>query len=145
MTGTNLGSRSERGSAVIELAVLGALCFGLLIEALVVFGQVQRAALATTAAARDAGRAVVVASTEPEAAWRARAAVVAAERDHGLADDAIELRVTGVRDRGALLRVEARAEVRVLDVPLLARFLPGPIIPVVAAHRVRLERFASIP
>jgi hypothetical protein len=135
----------ERGSAVVELALLGALCFGLLIEVLVVFGHVQRAALATTAAARDAGRAVVLAGSDPEAAWRARAAVVAAERDHGLADDAITLRVTGVRDRGALLRIEASTEVRILDVPLLARFLPAPAIPVVAAHRVRLDRYASAP
>ena len=55
MTRTNMGKRSERGSAVVELAVLGALCFGLLIEVLVVFGQVQRAALATTAALAKLG------------------------------------------------------------------------------------------
>lgn len=129
----------------MELAVLGAVCFAMLIEILVLFGQVQRASLATTAAAREAGRAVVLASSGTEAAWRARAAAVAAARDHGLTDDAIELRVTGVRDRGALMRIEASAEVRVIALPLLERFIPGPSIPVIAAHRVRLDRFASAP
>ena len=60
-----------------------------------------------------------------------------------LADDALEM-VSALRDE--LVHVpQVKDIVSVLDVPLLGRFLPGPTIPVLAAHRVRLDRFASAP
>lgn len=136
---------TERGSAVVEMAFLGTLCFGLLIQMVVLFGQLQRAALATRAAARDAGRAVVLTGSDTQAAWRARAAAVTAARDHGLDDAAIDLRVEGQPARGALLQIEARTEVRVVGIPLLDRFLPGPTIPVIATQRVRVDRYGSAP
>lgn len=135
----------ERGSAVVETAVLGALLFGIVVQILVVVGQVQRAALATSSAARDVGRVVQASATDPEAAWRARAAVVAAARDHGLAEDALVTRVGGTRVRGAFMRVEVSTTVPIVDVPLLAPVLGRVAIPVVAAHTVRLDRYASAP
>ena len=68
---------TERGSAIVEVAVLGSLIFGVLIHVLVVFGTLHRATLATSAAAREYGRAIVVADSEAEAApagtrWRSR-------------------------------------------------------------------------
>ena len=135
----------ERGSAVVETAFLGALLFGIVVQVLVVFGQVQRAALATASASRDVGRVVQASSTDPEAAMRARAAVVAAARDHGLDADALATRVVGVRGRGALLRVEVSTSVPLIDVPLLRPFLGRATIPVSAAHTVRLDRYASAP
>ena len=135
----------ERGSAVVETAFLGALLFGIVVQVLVVFGQVQRAGLATASAARDVGRVVEASSTDPEAAMRARAAVVAAARDHGLDADALITRVTGTRSRGALMRVEVSTSVPLVDVPLLRPFLGRAVIPVTTSHMVRLDRYASAP
>ena len=42
---------SETGTAVVEMAILGSLIFGVLIHVLVVFGSLHRATLATSAAA----------------------------------------------------------------------------------------------
>lgn len=135
----------ERGSAIVETAFLGALLFGIVVQVLIVVGQVQRSALATAAAARDVGRVVAAASTDPEAAWRARAAVVTAARDHGLPDDGLSVRVSGVRGRGSLMRVEVSTIVPIVDVPLLEPFLRRVAVPVTAAHTVRLDRYASAP
>ena len=57
----------ERGSAIVEVAVLGSLVFGVLIHVLVVFGTLHRATLATSAAAREYGRAIVIADSEADA------------------------------------------------------------------------------
>ncbi|MFM7059955.1 MAG: hypothetical protein ACKOZL_02055 [Actinomycetes bacterium] len=138
-------SGDERGSAVVETALLGALLFGLAVQVLVVVGQVQRAALATASASREVGRVVAASSTEAEAAWRTRAVTVTAARDHGLGDDALAVRVSGVRGRGALMRVEVSTEVPIVDVPLLGPFLRRVAVPVIAAHTVRLDRYASAP
>jgi hypothetical protein len=138
-------TRAEQGSAIVETAFLGALLFGIVAQVLVVVGQVQRSALATASAARDVGRAVTVSSTDPEAAWRVRAAVVTAARDHGLAEDALVARVTGMRGRGALMRVEVSTAVPLVDIPLLGPVLRRVAIPVTTAHTVRLDRYASAP
>src|SRR5207342_2066888 len=74
-----------RGSAIVEVAVLGSLIFGVLLHVLVVFGALHRATLATSSAAREYGRAIVVADSEAEAARRGDAAVELAGRNHGLA------------------------------------------------------------
>ena len=135
----------EDGSAVVETAFLGSLIFGIIIQSIVLFGTLQRAALATSAASREVGRVVVLSLGDPEAAMRARYVVIAAARDHGLGDDDLAVSVTGARTRGGFLRVEVRTNVRVFGIPLLERFIPSPSIPVVAAHTVRLDKYASAP
>ena len=135
----------EDGSAVVETAFLGSLIFGIIIQSIVLFGTLQRAALATSAASREVGRVVVLSLGDPEAAMRARYVVIAAARDHGLGDDDLAVSVTGERTRGGFLRVEVRTNVRVFGIPLLERFIPSPSIPVVATHTVRLDKYASAP
>ncbi|CAB4955519.1 unannotated protein [freshwater metagenome] len=135
----------EDGSAVVETAFLGSLIFGLIIQSIVLFGTLQRAALATSAASREVGRVVVLSLGDPEAAMRARYVVITAARDHGLGDDDLAVSVTGERTRGGFLRVEVRTNVRVFGIPLLERFIPSPSIPVVATHTVRLDKYASAP
>ena len=135
----------EDGSAVVETAFLGSLIFGIIIQSIVLFGTLQRAALATSAASREVGRVVVLSQGDPEAAMRARYVVIAAARDHGLGDDDLAVSVTGARSRGGFLRVEVRTNVRVFGIPLLERFIPSPTIPVVATHTVRLDKYASAP
>ena len=132
-------------TCALPISVFGALLFGLVVQVLVVFGQVQRAALATASASRDVGRAVEASTTAPEAAWRARAAAVAAATDHGLDADALDVRVSPGRDRGALVRVEVSTTIPIVDVPLLRSFLAGASIPVSTSHAVRLDRYASAP
>ena len=92
----------EDGSAVVETAFLGSLIFGIIIQSIVLFGTLQRAALATSAASREVGRVVVLSLGDPEAAMRARYVVIAAARDHGLGDDDLAVSVTGARTRGGL-------------------------------------------
>jgi len=135
----------EDGSAVVETAFLGSLIFGMIIQSIVLFGALQRAALATSAASREVGRVVVLSLGDPEAAMRARYVVITAARDHGLGDDDLAVSVSGARTRGGFLRVEVRTNVRVFGIPLLERFIPSPSIPVVATHTVRLDKYASAP
>jgi hypothetical protein len=136
-------TRPEQGSAVVELAVLGSLVFGALIHVLVVFGALHRATLATSAAAREYGRAIVVADAEGEAARRGALVVAATGRNHGLGTDALDASVVGVRRRGAVLVVRVRTEVPVVTIPFLGALDAGLTIPVEATHAVRLDRYRS--
>ena len=67
--------RREQGNAIVEMAILGSLIFGVLLHVLVVFGSLHRATLATSTAAREYGRAVVVADSEADAVRRGDRAV----------------------------------------------------------------------
>ena len=133
----------SRGSAIVEVAVLGSLIFGVLLHVLVVFGSLHRATLATSAAAREYGRAIVVADTEAEAARRGTLVVAATARNHGLAADALRASAVGLRHRGAVLVVRVRTEVPVASIPFLGSVVPGLTVPVEARHAVRLDRYRS--
>ena len=134
---------NERGSAIVEVAVLGSLVFGVLIHVLVVFGALHRATLATSAAAREYGRAIVIADTEAEAARRGALVVAATAHNHGLADDALHASAIGVRRRGAVLVVRVRTEVPVASIPFIGSVVPGLTVPVEATHAVRIDRYRS--
>ena len=136
-------SRSERGNAVVEMAVLGSLIFGVLIHVIVLFGSVHRATLATSAAAREYGRAIVLADSEADATRQGSAAVELVGRNHGLAAGALEPGVAGVRRRGDVLVVRVRTEVPVAQIPFLGAVVPGLTIPVEATHAVRIDRYRS--
>jgi hypothetical protein len=136
-------NRSEHGSAIIEVAILGSLVFGVLIHVLVVFGTLHRATLATSAAAREYGRVIVVADTEAEAVRRGAVAVALTARNHGLAADALHPSAVGWRRRGAVLVVRVRTEVPVASIPFLGSVVPGLTVPVEATHAVRIDRYRS--
>lgn len=135
--------RRQQGSAIIEVAILGSLIFGVLVHVLVVFGSLHRATLATSAAAREYGRAIVVADSEGEAARRGAIAVELAGRNHGLAPGALEPAVAGLRRRGEVLVVRVRTEVPVASIPFLGAITGGLTVPVEATHAVRLDRYRS--
>ena len=88
-------SDRERGSSIVEFALLGSLVFGVLVQAVVLFGVLHRATLATSAAAREYGRAVVVADSESEAAIRGALVVEQATRNHGLPSGSLRATVEG--------------------------------------------------
>jgi hypothetical protein len=136
-------TRNQRGSAIVEVAVLGSLVFGVLIHVLVVFGALHRATLATSAAAREYGRAIVIADTEAEAARRGALAVAATAHNHGLPDDALQASAAGLRRRGGVLVVRVRTEVPVATIPFIGSVVPGLTVPVEATHAVRLDRYRS--
>ena len=135
--------RGEGGTAIVEIAILGSLIFGVLIHVLVVFGALHRATLATSAAAREYGRAIVVADSEAEAAMRGDAAVELAGRNHGLAPGALHPSLAGVRRRGEVLVVKVRTDVPIASIPFLGSVWPGLAVPVEATHAVRVDRYRS--
>jgi hypothetical protein len=136
-------TRDERGSAIVEVAVLGGLVFGVLIHVLVVFGALHRATLATSAAAREYGRVIVVADTEADAARRGRVVVALVARNHGLAQDALDASVVGLRQRGAVMVVRVRTDVPVASIPFLGSVTDGLTVPVEATYAVRMDPYRS--
>lgn len=135
--------RDERGTAIVEMAILGSLIFGVLVHMVVVFGSLHRATLATSAAAREYGRAIVVADSEAEAAARGDAAVELAGRNHGLGPGALHASFGGLRRRGEVLVVRVRTEVPIATIPFIGSVWPDLTVPVEATHAVRIDRYRS--
>ncbi len=135
----------ERGSAIVEFAVLGTLVFGVLVQAVVLFGTLHRATLATSAAAREYGRAVVLADSAAGASDRGALVVEQAARNHGLAPGSLHATVDGRRARGELLRVRVATDVPLLRVPFVGSVWPSLSIRVEAAHAVQVDRYRSRP
>ena len=135
----------ERGSAIVEFALLGSLVFGVLVQAIVLFGVLHRATLATSAAAREYGRAVVVADSTDEAATRGALVVEQAARNHGLPPGSLRASVDGRRARGELLTVHVRTDVPVLRIPFIGAVWSSVSIPVEATHAVMVDRYRSGP
>lgn len=135
----------ERGSAIVEMVVLGTLIFGVLVQAVVLFGTLHRATLATSAAAREYGRAIVLADSTGDAQRRGALVVEQAARNHGLAPGSLHATVSGTRARGELLRVSVATSVPVAHVPFLGAVLPAVAIPVEAMHVVQIDRYRRAP
>jgi hypothetical protein len=129
----------------VEFALLGSLVFGVLVQAIVLFGVLHRATLATSAAAREYGRAVVVADSADEASTRGALVVEQAARNHGLASGSLRASVEGRRARGELLTVHVRTDVPVLRIPFIGPVWSSVSIPVEAAHAVMIDRYRSAP
>src|SRR4051794_13776120 len=136
-------THDERGSAIVEVAVLGSLVFGVLIHVLVVFATLHRATLATSAAAREYGRVIVIADSEADAVRRGDAAVALIAHSHGLPVNALHASAIGWRRRGAVLVVRVRTEVPVASIPFIGSVVPGLVVPVEATHAVRIDRYRS--
>jgi len=135
----------ERGSAIVEFALLGSLVFGVLVQAIVLFGVLHRATLATSAAAREYGRAIVVADSADEATTRGALVVEQAARNHGLPSGSLRASVEGRRARGELLTVHVRTDVPVLRVPFIGAVWSSVSIPGEATHAVMVDRYRSGP
>ncbi|MGZ4691661.1 MAG: TadE/TadG family type IV pilus assembly protein [Acidimicrobiia bacterium] len=135
----------ERGSSIVEFAILGTLIFGVLVQAIVLFGVLHRATLATSAAAREYGRAIVVADSSDEARLRGALVVEQAARNHGLPHGSLVATVEGLRARGELLRVRVRTEVPIFRIPFLGDVWSSVSVPVEATHVVQVDRYRSGP
>lgn len=136
-------ARSERGSSIVEFSVLGVLGFGLLVQVVVLFGVLHRATLATSAAARELGRVVVLANSETDANRLGAAVVENAARNHGFPAGALRPRLEGPVARGQELRVTVHTEVDVVRLPFVGSLLPSLSVPVEATHVVKVDRYRS--
>jgi len=143
----------ERGSAVIEFAVIFVALVVPLVYVIVTMAVVQRAMLATSSAAREAGRLMAVA--DDDRAGRARAARVVDDilANHHLGDDrrrAVRLTATcpahGGCDGGGFgpgATIEVTITYRVPVAGPLSQVL-GLDLPVGATHRTRVDRYRSL-
>lgn len=136
---------NERGSALVETMLLGLVLLVPLIWALGVLSELHRAALATTAAAREAGFDAARAASPIEARERVDAAVGVALADHGLDPAGVDVRwSTGRLQRGGQVQVRVEYEVPVLQAPFLGS-VGGPGITVAATHVARVDPYRSRP
>jgi hypothetical protein len=83
----------ERGAAIIEFCYLGILFLVPIVYIMITVFDVQRAAYATTAAAREASRAYTLGSSPGDATSRARAAFESAMSDQGIPPSDADLNV----------------------------------------------------
>ena len=85
MRGRAPAQDDDAGSAIVEFVFVAVVVMVPLIYLIAAVATVQRSELATTQAARDAGRAYATSDTPAEAQRRVRAAVRLAMTDQGLA------------------------------------------------------------
>jgi hypothetical protein len=145
--GRNPSATSDQGSALIEVVVLGLLVLLPLAYVVLAVFEVQRAAYATTTAAREAGRALVTAPSQAAAVPRARAAAAVALADQGLSDGREQVRVecpvTCLRP-GEAVTVEVSTRVALPFVPdVFGRNLAA--VAVSASHEAVVDRFREVP
>ena len=143
-TGPPDSAGSERGQALTEGILLGLLFLVPVIWMLGMLAQVHRAALASTAAVREAGFDAARASGRPDAARAIEDAVAASFADHELDSSRVSLRWSAPRgfERGGTVEVEVSYPVSVVQMPLLGSGR-GPAINVVARHVARIDPFRS--
>ena len=151
------GCRGERGAAVVELLVVFLTLLVPLVYVMVVMADVQRALLATSSAAREAGRVYVTGSDRVDAERRAALAYRDVLGTYGMgAGDpkaAMRLRVgcpTGARTGcvggfgpGAEVEVVVTYRVPVARLPFLGA-VAGPGVMIGATQHTRVDRYRGL-
>jgi Flp pilus assembly protein TadG len=142
----SLLSRSERGTALVEVTWLSILLLVPLLYVVLSVFEVQRSAFAVDAATRAAGRAYTLAPSQDLAAGRARAAAAVAMGDQGLRVGSGSMVLTCDPDPDACLSPGSVVRVRMayqVDLPLMPDALGGntPSIRVEAEHLVPYGSF----
>ena len=145
---------AERGAAVVELLVVFLTLLLPLVYVMVVMADVQRALLATSSAAREAGRMYVTGSDREDAERRAAVAYREVLATYGMetGDPRAAMRLqagcpAGAGTRcaggfgpGAEVRVVVTYRVPVARVPFLGA-VAGPGLTVGATHHTRVDRY----
>ena len=154
MTG---GARAERGAAVVELLVVALTLLVPLVYVMVVMADVQRALLATSGAAREAGRVYVTGPDRVAAERRAGVAYREVLASYGMraGDPGASLRLraacpaegasgcAGGFGPGAEVEVVVTYRVPVAGVPFLDSVV-GPGIVIGATHHTRVDRYRGL-
>jgi Flp pilus assembly protein TadG len=147
----------ERGAAVVELLVVFLTLLLPLVYVMVVMADVQRALLATSSAAREAGRVYVTGSDRVDAERRAGVAYrdVLAAYGIGAGDSRAGMRLqvgcaagvgpgcAGGFGPGAEVRVVVTYRVPVARLPFLGA-VAGPGLTVGATHHTRVDRYRGL-
>ena len=150
-------SQSEAGAAVVELLVVALTLLVPLVYVMVVMADVQRAMLATSGAAREAGRVYVTGSDRVTAERRAGAAYREVLASYGMraGDPRASLRLragcpaegasgcAGGFGPGAEVEVVVTYRVAVARLPFLGS-VAGPGITVGATHHTRVDRYRGL-
>jgi len=138
---------SDNGSALIEVVVLGLLVLLPMAYVVLAVFEVQRAAYAMTAAAREAGRALVTAPSQATAVPRARAAAAVALSDQGLGAGREQVQVecpAMCLQPGASVTIRVSTRVPLPFVPdVFGRDLAS--VAVAASHDAVVDRFREVP
>jgi hypothetical protein len=151
------GPPVDQGAAVVELLVVFLTLLVPLVYAMVVMADVQRALLATSSAAREAGRVYVTGPDRTAAERRAEVAYREVLATYGIhAGDpgaGMRLRVgcppeatpgcAGGFGPGAEVRVEVTYRVAVARLPFLGA-VTGPGVTVGATHHTRIDRYRGL-
>jgi len=151
------GSWLERGAAVVELLVVFLTLLVPLVYVMVVMADVQRALLATSSAAREAGRVYVTGSDRAAAERRAELAYREVLASYGIraGDPRARMRLrsgcpsgagsgcAGGFGPGAEVTVEVTYRVPVARVPFLGA-VAGPAVIIGATHHTRVDRFRGL-
>ena len=137
----------DEGSATVEFVLFSLLLLVPFTYVLLTVFQVQRAAYATTEAAREAGRAFVTAPSSGEARRRVDEAVVLALRDQGLPATGLGVRISCSRQPcltpGGTVTVTIQDQVALPWVPaLLGR--PAASVTVRAVHVQAVDAFRAV-
>jgi hypothetical protein len=157
VTGTAGSAPGERGAAVVELLVVMLTLLVPLVYVMVVMADVQRALLATSSAAREAGRVYVTGSDRVEAERRAGAAYREVLGTYGMraGDPGAGMRVragcpvaagagcAGGFGPGAEVEVVVTYRVPVARLPFLGA-VAGPGVTVGATHHTRVDRYRGL-
>ena len=156
-SGAVRGPSGQRGAAVVELLVVFLTLLVPLVYAMLVMADVQRALLATSAAAREVGRVYVTGSGRADAERRASRAYREVLATYGVraADRraAIRLRVgcppvarsgcAGGFGPGAEVHVVVTYRVPVVRLPFLGA-VAGPSVTIGATHHTRVDRYRGL-
>jgi hypothetical protein len=135
--------RSESGSGLIETILLGLLFFIPLLWGLTVLSELHKAALATSAAAREAGSDAARAASAAGASSAVERAVAQAFIDQGLDPTEAVIRWSGSPlERGGGVRVRVSLPVAVFRAPFIGK-VAGPSIWIRAHHVARVDPFGS--
>jgi hypothetical protein len=149
--------RGERGAAVVELLVVFLTLLVPLVYAMVVMADVQRAMLATSSAAREAGRVYVTGADRLAAERRAALAYREVLASYGMRPGdrraAMRLRArcppeaasgcSGGFGPGAEVEVVVTYRVPVARLPFLGA-VAGPGITIGATHHTRVDRYRGL-
>jgi Flp pilus assembly protein TadG len=144
--------RRDDGSAVVEFVFIALIAMVPLVYLIAAVATVQRASLAVTEAARDAGRAFATSDSAAAAPVRVAAAVRLALADQGLPDDAtVRFVAAGARcdDPAITPRFAPGAEFtvcvsRTVRLPAVPSVLAGRGIRTVGVYRVHLDDYRQV-